>query len=144
MIRSVKQTINISKETFLCQSVRFAISGGLATLSHWLIMALMIYAGTTPAKATAVGAFIGATLNYILQHKVTFQSNVAHRSALLRYIVVCTLTWTANLFYFFILHHIIMLTAMYAQSITTFLVALMSYFLYKRIVFNGHQPQAVY
>ena len=136
MIRAGKQIINTPKGNSFIRPIRFAFSGGLATASHWLVMALMINAGTLPAIATAVGAFIGAVVNYILQRNVTFQSNAAHRSTLRRYIAVCTLTWLANLLFFFFFHHITLLSAMYAQGITTFVVALMSYFLYKRVVFN--------
>ena len=143
MIGAGKQIINTSKGGSSLQAIRFAFSGGLATASHWLVMAIMIKVGTIPAIATAVGAFIGAVVNYILQRNVTFQSNAAHRSTLRRYIAVCTLTWIANLLFFSVFHHTILLSAMYAQGITTFVVALMSYFLYKRIVFNDHPSQSV-
>jgi len=104
----------------------------------------MVNAGRLPAIATAVGAFIGAIVNYILQCEVIFYSNANHRSVLLRYIAVCTLMWFANLILFLILHRIVLLSPMYAQGITTLLVALMSYFLCKRIVFNDCQSQPVY
>ncbi len=144
MIRAGKQIINTPKVNSFIQPMRFALSGGLATASHWLVMALMINVGTLPATATAVGAFIGAVVNYILQRNVTFKSNAAHRSTLRRYFAVCTLLWVANLLFFSIFHHAILLSAMYAQGITTLVVALMSYFLYKRIVFNDHQSQSIY
>lgn len=124
--------------------LRFSLAGGLATASHWLVMALMINAGAVPATATAIGAFIGAIINYILQRHVTFQSNVAHHFALLRYLGVCTLTWFVNLIFFLVLHRIVLLSPLYAQGITTLTVALMSYFLYKRIVFNDCQSEPVY
>lgn len=123
--------------------LRFALSGGLATAAHWLIMALMINMSISPTLATAVGAFIGAVVNYILQRNVTFQSNATHRSVLLRYLGVCTLAWSANLLLFSVFHHTILLSAMYAQAITTLIVALMSYFLYKRMVFNDHLSQSI-
>ncbi len=143
MISAVKYLINMFKGKILIQFIRFALSGGLATASHWLVMALMINADISSITATAVGASIGAIVNYILQYKITFQSSTAHRSTLQRYIAVCTLLWIANLLFFSILHHIILLSTMYAQGITSFVVALMSYFLYKRIVFNDPKSQPV-
>ncbi|NOY72953.1 MAG: GtrA family protein [Gammaproteobacteria bacterium] len=127
----------------LLQLIRFALSGGLATASHWFVMVLLINTGTTSVTATAVGAFIGAIVNYILQYKITFQSNAAHRSTVQPYIAVCTLMWIANLLFFLILHHTIQLSTIHAQGITSFVVALMSYFLYKRIVFNDPKSQPV-
>ncbi|MCF6235586.1 MAG: GtrA family protein [Gammaproteobacteria bacterium] len=143
MINAGKQIINTSKGNSLIQPIRFALSGSLATASHWLVMALMVNSGTLPAIATAVGAFIGAIVNYILQRNVTFQSNVAHRSALLRYVAICTLTWFLNLAFFLIFYQVFQLSLIVAQGITTLAIALMSYFLYKRIVFNEHQSQSI-
>lgn len=134
----------MSKENSFMQSIRFVLSGGLATTSHWLVMALMINTGIFPTIATATGAFIGAIINYILQRNMTFKFKATHRSTLPRYIIVCVLLWVANLLIFFVLHRITLISTMNAQGFTTLVVALMSYFLYKRIVFNDQQSQSVY
>lgn len=134
----------MSWNNFSFQPMRFALSGGVATTTHWLVMAVMLSSGIEPSVATASGALIGAIVNYFLQRNITFQSKARHRSALVRYAGVCTLTWFANLVIFIVLYHIILLTPMYAQGITTFLVALISYVLYKRIVFNDQHTRPVY
>ena len=54
--------------------VRFAVSGGAATLVHWGSMALLILLGIEALMATAIGALIGAITNYGLQYRVTFRS----------------------------------------------------------------------
>lgn len=105
-------------------------------MTHWLIMAFMVNAGTSPPTATATGGLIGAVVNYILQRKVTFRSNAAHGSILLRYLGVCTLIWFANLAFFLVFYRIALFSSVYAQGFTTFSVAIMSYFLYKRVVFH--------
>lgn len=120
----------------LFQPMRFVLSGGLATLSHWLVMGLMIAAGIQAAVATAVGAFIGAIINYILQRNITFRSDVAHSQALRAYLLVCVLTWLANLAIFIGCHQWLGLTPLYAQGLTTALVACLSYVLYKKMVFH--------
>ncbi len=119
------------------QSVRFALSGGLSTVSHWSVMALMMGIGVSPSMATAIGALVGAIINYILQRNVTFQSTISHQFALGRYLGVCTLAWTVNLILFELLHYTLLLSVLISQCIATFVIALMSYFLYKRVVFNG-------
>ncbi|HED38941.1 MAG TPA: GtrA family protein [Chromatiales bacterium] len=131
------------KKTSL-QPLRFALSGGLSTAAHWLVMGVMINAGTLPAVATATGALIGAIVNYVLQRHLTFQSSALHRTALPRYLSVCTVTWVANLLFFLLLHRIFLLSPMVAQGATTVAIALMSYFLYKRIVFNDRQTHPVF
>ena len=120
----------------LFQPLRFVFSGGLATLSHWLVMGLLIMAGIQATLATAVGAFIGAVINYILQRNVTFRSAVAHSQALRAYLLVCVITWFANLAIFVACHHWFGLAPLYAQGLTTALVACLSYVLYKRMVFH--------
>lgn len=120
----------------LFQPLRFVFSGGLATLVHWLIMGLMILAGAQPTLATAVGAFIGAIINYILQRNVTFRSDVAHSKALQAYLLACVVTWLANLLIFVACHHWLGLAPLYAQGLTTALVACLSYVLYKKVVFH--------
>ena len=141
MIKVGMQAISAVNSDSYTQLIRFVLSGGLATASHWLVMAFAISLGVIPVVATAIGAIIGAVVNYILQRNVTFQSNTPHRSALQRYLIVCLLIWAANLFFFFILYHISLLSAVYAQGITTFVVAFMSYLLFKKVVFHDHQSQ---
>lgn len=114
------------------------MSGGLATVSHWLVMALMIKTGTPAFTATGVGAFVGSIVNYFLQRNLTFQSKTPHRIALLRYAFVCLQTWITNLLFFYLLHHIALLNTVYSQVLTTITVSLLSYFLYKRVVFYDH------
>ncbi len=143
MIKAVKQVVRFSRGIFLIQQMRFALMGGLATVLHWLVMALMVNIGNTPIIATATGALIGAMANYVLQHSVTFKTNESHASVVPRYISVFMMTWVANLLIFSLLHHTSRLTPMYAQGITTLAVASMSYVLYKRVVFNEHPPQSV-
>jgi putative flippase GtrA len=120
----------------LMQPLRFLFSGGLATLAHWLVMALLIMAGSDAAVATGVGAIVGALVNYILQRNVTFRSSVAHRRAMQAYLLACVIIWCANLAVFIILHSGLGLTPLYAQGLTTAIVACLSYVLYKRMVFH--------
>ncbi len=126
----------LAKKIIGIQVLKFALSGGLATVCHWLVMAIMIYAGASALTATSVGALFGAIVNYYLQRNFTFQSTSSHCAVLMPYVFVCIQTWVTNFVLFYILHHISELNTVYAQIITTLITALLSYFLYKRIVFN--------
>lgn len=115
---------------------RFVVAGGLSTLSHWSVMALMIFSAVLPEVATAAGALVGALVNYGLQKSFTFRSMQRHRNTLPRYILACTLLWMANLFVFSILIRLLTVQLVTAQLITTALVAILSYYLFKKSVFN--------
>jgi putative flippase GtrA len=120
----------------LAEFLRFIASGGAATLSHWLTMALLIVAGTAPSMATAVGAVVGAGVNYQLQKAYAFRSANSHRVALPRYVTACVLLWLTNLLLFVALHRLLQLSVVMAQFATTAFVALLSYWLYRHMVFN--------
>jgi len=120
----------------LFQPLRFIFSSGLATLSHWSVMAMLIYFGSQAAVATGVGAIVGAIVNYLLQRRITFRSNAAHTAAIPAYLLVVMITWCANLLIFISLQQGLMMPTWYAQAITTLVVAVLSYLLYKRIVFH--------
>ncbi|MEN8213786.1 MAG: GtrA family protein [Pseudomonadota bacterium] len=120
----------------LSEVMRFITAGGMATLSHWLTMALLIAAGALPALATAVGAVVGAVANYLLQKAYTFRSGHSHHIVLPRYVAACALLWLANLLLFILLHRLFDLSIPPAQLLTTAFVALLSYWLFRSVVFN--------
>ena len=120
--------------------LRFLCSGGMATLVHWLSMAGLIAVGLAPAVATAGGALAGATTNYPLQQKWTFAGG-RPAGALPGYAVTCVLGWVLNGVFFVFLHQTLALAVAPAQLLTTALVALSNYTLYKRWVFHdGSHP----
>ena len=45
--------------------VRFLISGGLATIVHWAVFALLAHVGIVAVLATTLGAITGAIVNYL-------------------------------------------------------------------------------
>lgn len=116
--------------------LRFLLSGGLSTGVHWLVMSLLVLAGLTAEISTAIGALIGALVNYQLQHRFAFRSTRDHRSAFTRYVVACVINWTTNLLLFTALHRLTDLTVAPAQFLTSAIIAVLSYTLYKRLVFN--------
>lgn len=116
--------------------VRFTLSGGLATLLHWALMTLLVLAHCNANAATAVGALAGAAANYGLQQRFTFRLQGGHGRALPRYGLAVALGWLANLGLFAGLHEGLALTVAVAQFMTSALVALLNFFLYKRWVFH--------
>ena len=120
--------------------LRFLMCGGAATLVHWLAMAALMRAGLAPGAATAAGALAGALANYPLQQGWTFGSPLK-AGALPVYGLVCLLGWCLNGALFLLLHQALAVAP--AQVLTTALVALANYTLYKRWVFHdgSHTPE---
>ena len=115
---------------------RFVVSGGVSTLSHWLTMALLIIVGMVPALATATGALVGAIVNYLAQKTFTFKSRKQHRITIPRYIAACAILWIANLVVFILLNVSLSIAVAPAQFLTTAIVAILSYWLYRVMVFS--------
>lgn len=116
--------------------IRFLVSGVSATLIHWAGMAALLALGTHASMATASGAAIGATANYVMQRRFTFHSSARHRDLIPLYIAAVALGWVVNLLVFSVLHDAVHLTIPLAQVSTSLAVAFMNYWIFKRIVFQ--------
>lgn len=125
----------------VARPLRFVSSGALATGVHWLAMAALIGAGLAPAVATAGGVVAGAATNYPLQQRWTFGARPG-LAALPGYLLTCGLGVLLNSTAFLLLHRGLALSVAPAQLVTTALVAVANYTLYKRCVFHerSHPP----
>lgn len=118
------------------QPLRFIVAGGLATGVHWLAMLVLILLGAEPAWATAAGSVIGAIANYTLQRQLTFRTQKTHHQTVPRYLLSCAVAWTANLLLFYLCNQQLGLPTVTAQPLTTVAVAILNYFVFKRLVFH--------
>jgi len=116
--------------------LRFGLCSGLATLSHWMVMGGLIWLTLNPAVATAVGALVGAVVNYLLQYHFVFSCSKSHFQTLVSYVLSCSVGWAANLSLFSLLYLWWPDQVALIQFITTSVVAFLNYFLYRRVVFN--------
>ncbi len=118
----------------------FVVAGGLATLFHWLVMAVLIGAGLKATLATASGSLSGAVMNYGLQRRLAFRNAGPHRLTVWRYVMSCVVAWLCNLVFFFLVNHILGLPVAPSQFVTTGLVAALNYIVYQRLVFYEQTP----
>lgn len=116
--------------------IRFLIGGGIATAAHWGLMALLVAGGADGLLATSVGAFAGAAVNYVLQHRYTFASTREHRDAVPAYVFATLLSLYLNGFAYRTLNHIVGMPMTVSQVCATALLATINYFLYRTRVFN--------
>ena len=127
------------KSSLIQTFMRFGISGGLSTSLHWCVMALLTYFQlTSPEIATGIGALTGAVLNYFLQYHFTFKTQREHKLAVPAYILVASLGWVLNFAIFWLLHSKLALIPAVAQVLTTGIVTVSNFILYKTVVFHEH------
>lgn len=69
--------------------VRYAAVGSIGTVAHYgLLVVLASALGVPPYLAAAAGFVLGALVNYLLNHRLTFRSRRPHREALPRFLLV--------------------------------------------------------
>ena len=111
------------------------LSGGFATAIHYFVMASLIATELDATIATAVGAGFGALINYGLQHRWAFHSRRRHTQAAPTYLFVCSTSWVINVLLFYAIHNLLHIAIILAQLVTTGLLTLLNYFLYRKMVF---------
>jgi putative flippase GtrA len=73
----------------LVQAGRFLVTGGLATLCHWLLLLVLVEALLLEAVvATSLAYAAAAALNYWLRRCFVFRSQAPHHHVLPRYLMV--------------------------------------------------------
>jgi len=71
------------------QFLRFATVGGIATAIQYLILIALVQGVNMNAVwASSIGFVISAFCNYLLNYHFTFQSNVEHRRAVIKFFIV--------------------------------------------------------
>ena len=126
----------IKRESLFALGSRFLISGGIATIAHWGLMWWLILNGTHAILATAIGATLGAITNYLLQYYHTFRCTNQHTTTFIAYLITCLFTWIANILVFTILFKLLIHQPMIAQFLTTALMTIINFYLYKKIIFS--------
>jgi len=117
------------------QIKKFIIGGGSATLCHLGTMALLIWLGVNATIATSVGMIVGAFYNYIFQYYYTFNSTQKHHKSFLKYIITVSIYFISNLLLFTLFHNVLQYEVFISQIITSGIVAVQNYIIYKKFVF---------
>lgn len=116
---------------------RFILSGGSATLLHYSVMAMLIVVGIDPVYATAVGAFVGAIFNYILQYYYTFKSDTTHIYAVFTYSLTVLFGFLSNELIFVLFYNFLNEGVIISQLSATAFVTIQNYLAYKYLVFSS-------
>ena len=105
----------------------FALVGVAGTLAHYSILyGLVEFYSFNPVVASGWGALAGLIVNYVLNYKLTFNSQQSHRQTLPRFVLIASLGFALNLAMMAILtQH---LYYFYAQIVTTGVVLIWNFF----------------
>ena len=116
----------------LHQFVSFLGVGAIATACHYIVLLFLVEgAGMGPVSASAVGAFCGAVVSYLLNRKYTFQSQAAHRRTAPRFFLVAGLALVGNVLLMALFAGIWQWPYFLAQVVTTILLILVTFGLNK-------------
>lgn len=69
--------------------LKFILVGGTATLTHILILFFLTETNVaTPVYASAIGFAASSLLNYYMNYRYTFNSNVSHYTAITKFYIM--------------------------------------------------------
>jgi len=114
---------------------KFIISGGSATVVHLSFLSLLVWIGVDPLVSTSVGVLAGAVVNYLLQYYYTFNADVKHNKSVRNYMITVCFSFGSNFILFAIFHNLLGLDVLVSQLLTSALVAVQNYIIYKKFVF---------
>jgi putative flippase GtrA len=114
--------------------------GAFGTACHYLVLlGLVQVASLEPTIATALGYSVGAVVNYVLNRRVTFTSDRAHRVAVPRYMVLLLLGFFVNTLTMAMMTELAHVHYFLSQIVATGIVLMMN-FLLSRIWVFGVEP----
>ena len=77
----------------------FGIVGAVGTFAHYASLILLVEIGALhPTAATTAGFGVGALVNYLLNHRYTFNSTKAHRDSGPKFALIAIATGLLNTF----------------------------------------------
>ncbi len=75
----------------------FSGIGAIGTAGHYATLILLVqFIKTDPVFATTIGFVVGALINYVLNYRITFNSNKRHRETLTKFFSVASLGAVIN------------------------------------------------
>jgi putative flippase GtrA len=75
----------------------FAGMGAIGTVGHYAVLIFLVHLiQADPVFATSIGFVVGAVINYVLNYRITFNSDKRHREALTKFLIVACLGGIIN------------------------------------------------
>ena len=87
----------VSVEATLRKLMTFGLVGVVGTAGHYLTLVWLVeIINMDPVVATTLGFAVGAIVNYVLNHRYTFQSSKAHLDAGPKFFLIALATGLLN------------------------------------------------
>jgi putative flippase GtrA len=100
--------------------LRFVVVGVIATGVHYLVLVAAVeLAGWSAVWGSGLGFGTGAVVNYLLNRRFTFRSQVPHGTAVSRFVVVMGGAFALNQLLMHLLTQVVGLPYLVAQILTT-------------------------
>jgi len=78
--------------TLFNQFITYAGVGSIGTAAHYLLLLLLVEGMNVAAYQGAIAGFtLGAIINYYLNHRITFRSEMRHQEALPKFLTVAAI-----------------------------------------------------
>ena len=123
--------------------IKYAISGGLATIVHFLILITLVEVFAIDATlASAIGFCMAVVVNYNLQYHWTFKSTGSHKTIFTRYVFITFFMLGVNTLIFWVLYGLQGLSYILAQAIATAVVMFMNFTINKKYTFASTETTA--
>jgi putative flippase GtrA len=124
--------------TWVDRLARFAFVGGFATVCQFAILiALVESVRMDPKSASSIGFLISAGVNYWLNHRFTFRSNVSHLSAVPRFATTAAVGLLLNYLVMLALTEELAVQYLIAQVVATGISFLWNFFINQSWSFNS-------
>ena len=124
--------------TWVERFARFALVGGFATIFQFAILiALVETARMDPKSASTIGFLVSAGVNYWLNHRFTFRSDVSHLSAVPRFAMTATVGLLLNYLLMLVLTEELAVQYLVAQVVATGVSFLWNFFVNQSWSFNS-------
>ncbi len=81
----------------ITQFIRYAGVGAIGTAAQYLTLILLVqFLKFDPLMASAQGFIIGGLVNYFLNYRITFKSDISHKQAILKFFAIAFIGLAIN------------------------------------------------
>lgn len=117
--------------------VRYGIVGAIGTITHLLILLLLVeILSFNPIISSSFAFIVVVFISYYLNYNWTFKSTTKHFTVLIRYIMVCLSGFTLNIIIMFIVVDVLNLYYMLGQIISIVVIPISNFILNNRWAFK--------
>ncbi len=123
--------------------VLFALVGALGTACQYAVLvALVQFAAIDVVVASMFGAVVGALVNFVLNHHVTFDARSSVYQTGPRYLVLVALSFVNNAVLVYLMFKVMHWNYLVAQIVATGIVFFINYLFSSLWVFKGRKVDA--